>query len=158
MKADPADVQLLDSARSATLATISPSGLPRLVPVCFVAVSDPEAEHGIRIYSALDHKPKRVSEPRWLARARDIAADPRVSLLVDRWSEDWSKLSWLRLEGVASLIAPDAPGGEHAAALSALRRRYPQYLEQDLETRPVMRITLRRVTGWSAASTHLLSV
>jgi hypothetical protein len=73
-----------------------------------------------------------------------------VSLLVDRWSEEWSKLSWLRLEGVASLIAPDAPGGEHAAALSALRKRYPQYLEQDLETRPVMRITLRRVTGWSA--------
>ncbi len=143
---------LLATARTATLATISPSGLPRLVPVCFAALADADAEHGIRIYSPLDQKPKRASDPRSLARVRDIIADPRVSLLVDRWSEDWTSLGWLRLEGVASLLEP-APGAvEHAAAVAALRERYPQYREHALETRPLIRLTLRRVTSWSARS------
>ncbi|CAN5727326.1 TIGR03668 family PPOX class F420-dependent oxidoreductase [soil metagenome] len=145
------DVELLTTARTATLATISPSGLPRLVPVCFAAVPDPDAEHGIRIYTPLDQKPKRSADPRELARVRDIAADPRVSLLVDRWSEEWSTLSWLRVEGVASLVEPDADCAEHDAALAALRDRYPQYREHDLESRPLILLTFGRVTSWSAS-------
>jgi len=153
VEAESGYAQLLASARTATLATISPSGLPRLVPVCFAAVPDQAAEHGMRIYSPLDQKPKRVSDPRSLARVRDITADPRVTLLVDRWSEDWTDLAWLRLDGTASLVEPaaapaDAP--EHAAAVTALRERYLQYREHDLESRPLIRITLSRVTGWNA--------
>ncbi len=145
-------VGLLATARTATLATISPSGLPRLVPVCFAALAYPDAEHGIRIYSPLDQKPKRASDPRSLARVRDIVADPRVSLLVDRWSEDWTALGWLRLECVASLLEPASGGAEHAAAVAALCERYPQYRDHELETRPLIRLTLRRVISWSAAS------
>lgn len=142
--------RLLSTARTATLATISPSGQPRLVPICFAAVPDPDAELGFRIYSPLDQKPKRASDPRDLARVRDIAADPRVSFLVDRWSEDWTALAWLRLDGVAALVEPEAGRGEHAAAAAALRKRYPQYLDHDLESRPIIRISLQRVTAWSA--------
>lgn len=142
--------RLLTTARTATLATISPSGLPRMVPVCFAAIPDAAAEHGVRIYSPLDLKPKASPDPRGLARVRDIVSDPRVSLLIDRWSEDWTDLGWLRLEGVASLVEPDADGAEHATAVAALRLRYPQYRDHDLETRPLIRVTLSRVSGWGA--------
>ncbi len=141
---------LLSTARTATLATISASGQPRLVPICFAAVPDPDAELGFRIYTPLDQKPKRTSDPRDLARVRDIATDPRVTFLIDRWSEDWTALAWLRLEGVAALVEPEAGRGEHAAAAAALRKRYPQYLDHDLESRPIIRISLRRVTAWNA--------
>ncbi|MDQ3407493.1 MAG: TIGR03668 family PPOX class F420-dependent oxidoreductase [Chloroflexota bacterium] len=148
---DGPPLELLTTARTATLATISTSGVPRLVPVCFAAVADPDAEQGIRVYSPLDEKPKRVSDPTSLARVRDIAADPRVSMLLERWSEDWSALAWLRLEGLAVLVEPETCGTEHSAAVTALRERYPQYRGHELETRPLIRITPLRVTDWNAA-------
>ena len=51
------------------------------------------------LYTPLDDKPKRTDDPLTLARVRDIAADPRVSILADRWDEDWTRLAWLRAEG-----------------------------------------------------------
>jgi PPOX class probable F420-dependent enzyme len=136
------DVGLLAAARTATLATVAPDGQPRLVPVCF-------ALHGGRVWIALDEKPKQGHDPRSLARVRDVLARPGVSLLVERWSEDWSKLAWLRLSGRAALVEPGAlaPG-----VVSALRARYPQYLHHDLEQRPMLAIDVDRVVRWSAAA------
>ena len=94
------ELELLSGARRAVMATIAPDGAPRLVPITFV-FSD-----GV-IYTALDEKPKSVADPRDLARVHDIEARPRVSVLVDSWSEDWSELGWLRLSGTARLIGPD---------------------------------------------------
>ena len=65
-----------------------------------------------------------------LARVRDIAADPRVTILVDRWDEDWTRLAWLRAEGRATLLDPGADT-EHAAVVAALRAKYPQYATTD---------------------------
>ena len=93
----------LESARRAVLATIAPDGQPRLVPICFV-VDDAEPT----LYTPIDDKPKRDDDPLALARVRDIAADPRVTILVDRWDEDWTRLAWLRAEGRATLLEPDA--------------------------------------------------
>ena len=132
---------LLQGARRATLATIAPDGRPRLVPVCFVVVADV-------IWSPLDEKPKSVVDPRRLARVRDIARDPRVTLLVDRWSEDWSELGWLRLEGEAALVET-----ADAAIIAALRTKYPQYVEHDLESGPMIRIAIERSAGWEASAT-----
>src|SRR6476646_7035050 len=94
--------RLLDEARRATLATIAGDGRPRLVPVCF-ATHPAEAI----LSSPLDEKPKRVADPRALARVRDLAIDPRAAVLVDRWDEAWSRLAWVRCDGVASLLDPD---------------------------------------------------
>lgn len=82
---------------------------------------------------------------------RDIVERPGVTLLVDRWSEDWTRLAWLRLEGEASVIeasADWAEGGRHADAVRLLRQRYPQYHEHRLEERPVIRIVCHRSVGW----------
>ena len=138
------DRRLLAGARRAVLATIAPDGHPRLVPVCFVV--DPV--HPV-VYTPLDDKPKSVDDPTALARVRDIAADERAALLVDRWDEDWTRLAWLRLDGRAALLAPDAPG--HQAIVAALRARYPQYATHRLDDRPLIAITVDRATRWGAA-------
>ena len=140
---------LLQRSRRAVLGTISPSSRPRLVPVAYAVV---ETGSELIVYSALDEKPKTVSDPHELARVRDIGARPLVSLLVDEWQEDWARLEWLRLDGTASLLEPATPNSpELLTAVAALRARYPQYGSHDLENRPILRIIVERVTGWSVA-------
>jgi len=136
-----ADLALLAEARRATLATVAPDGRPRLVPVCYVVVDD-------TIWIALDEKPKTVGDVRELARVRDVVARPAVSLLVDRWSEDWTDLAWVRLHGIARLVEPD---GVPAAVIPALRARYPQYVGQALEAAPMLAIEVSAARRWDAS-------
>lgn len=132
----------LAEARRAVLATIDAAGRPRLVPVCLVL--DPARPF---VYTPLDDKPKHVDDVRGLARVRDLLARPEVSVLADRWDEDWEKLGWLRLGGRADLLEPiEAP--DHATVVAALRHKYPQYLAHDLDTRPIIRIAIERVASW----------
>ena len=130
---------LVVAARRATLATIAPDGRPRLVPVCFELVD----EH---VWIAIDDKPKRSSDPMDLARVRDVLARPRVTLLIDRWDEDWSRLGWVRIDGRAAVVASGGAG--HAAAIDALRAKYPQYRAHELEGRPAIRVSIERVVAW----------
>lgn len=132
-----AERDLLAEARRATLATIDATGRPRLVPICFVAVGDV-------LWSPIDEKPKSTADPLALARVRDVRARPDVSVLVDRWSEEWSELAWLRVDGRAELV------GSGQAVVEALRAKYPQYAEHDLEHRPMLRISIMQATSWLA--------
>jgi PPOX class probable F420-dependent enzyme len=134
-----AERALLKHARRATLATIAPDGRPRLVPVCFVFLQ------GV-IWTPLDEKPKAVSDVRDLARVRDIVERPNVTLLIDRWSEDWSELAWVRLDGRAELADAQRP------TVTALRAKYPQYVSHDLDARPMIAITIERTSSWRAIS------
>jgi PPOX class probable F420-dependent enzyme len=136
----------LAAARTATLATIAPDGFPRLVPICFVV----GAGLPLRIYTPLDDKPKRVADVRDLQRVRDILIRPAVALLVDRWSEDWSELGWLRLRGEAVLVEPAEAAGELAAAVAALRAKYPQYAVHRLDERPLIRIEVVAAGSWGS--------
>jgi PPOX class probable F420-dependent enzyme len=131
--------QFLAAQRVARLATISAHGIPHVVPVVY-------AYDGKRIYIALDDKPKRVA-PLRLKRVRNIAADPHVSLLVDRYREDWRKLAWVGVDGVARVLSR---GKAHATAIKLLRAKYRQYREMNLEARPVIEITVKRIVGWTA--------
>lgn len=136
---------LLHAARRAVLATIRPDGTPRLVPIGFVTRTGDDGT--LEVWSSLDEKPKAGGDPRGLARVRDILARPRVEVLVDRWSESWTELAWLRLGGSARLVEPaDVPEG----VASALRERYPQYATHDLDGRPMLAITVDHVSGWSS--------
>ena len=139
MSLTPAERDVLAEARRATLATIAADGHPRLVPICFVVADDV-------IWSPIDEKPKSTMEPRRLARVRDIARDPRVTLLVDRWSEDWAELAWLRIEGRAELVE------SIDRVVQALRAKYPQYADHDLEHRPMLGISIERAVSWFASA------
>jgi PPOX class probable F420-dependent enzyme len=147
---DAAQLAFLAAARTATLATISPTGRPRLVPVCFVVEA---ADSSTVLYTPIDEKPKRAARPAELARVRDILARPEVAVLVDRWSEDWSELAWLRLDGTAAVLEPadadsDSAAAERGPVIAALRAKYPQYRDHDLESRPIIRIVVQRAVGW----------
>jgi len=136
------------AARTATLATIAPSGRPRLVPICFVVGAD-AADGRALLYSPIDEKPKRSADPHDLARVQDLLVLPEATLLIDRWSEDWSALAWVRLDCRGELLEPEPrEREEHAAAIEALRAKYAQYLEHRLEDRPILRLTVDRVVAW----------
>jgi PPOX class probable F420-dependent enzyme len=138
---------LVEESRRAVLATVGEDGSMHLVPVCFAVV---ESARGWTLVTPIDEKPKRSTDPRSLARVRDILRRPDVTLLFDRWDEDWSRLAWLRLHGMARLVSPG--DAEHSIGLAALRARYPQYRTQRLERLPVIVVEPTRLVGWEASA------
>lgn len=106
------------TARVARLATASAAGQPHCVPVCFVFCGD-------QFVIALDEKPKRVEVLR-LKRVRNILENPQVSLVIDHYEEDWSRLNFVMIEGRAQLRALTE------VELSSLRGKYPQYESMQL--------------------------
>jgi len=137
----------LHATRRAVLVTIAPDGRPRPVPICFAVSPD-----GPVLYTTIDAKPKRQTGTAPLARVRDIAADDRVSVLADRWDEDWTRLAWLRVEGRARLLEAgdmdDAVAAERDQAVRALRAKYEQYADHRLEDRPLIRVEIDRTVQW----------
>jgi PPOX class probable F420-dependent enzyme len=138
----PVERSFIADSRTAVLATVPAAGPPNLVPICFVLLhGDPPA-----ICTPLDEKPKSVADPHDLQRVRDIVANPTVALLFDQWSEDWSWIGWLRVEGTASIVEPG--DAIHGVAVDALRVKYPQYVTHRLEERPIIRIVVERARSW----------
>ena len=133
--------ELIGDARVGRLATVDARGDPHVVPVCF-ALSDG------RVFIALDEKPKRLP-PERLQRVRNIAANPNVQLLIDRYDEDWSRLAFVQLRGRASLVRPG--DGEHGLAVASLREKYRQYNAMALDTLPLIKIEVERVVSWKAS-------
>ena len=146
---DEAQRRFVAETRRAILATTAPDNRPRLVPVCFVLGPVDDAMGRLILYTPLDEKPKQDVDPRGLARVRDLLVLPQATLLFDRWDEDWTKLGWVRLYGTGEVLEPEPREvEEHAAAVAALRDKYPQYANQAIDTRPVVRFAIDRVVAW----------
>lgn len=126
------------AARVGRLATADADGRPQAVPVCFALVAD-------RIVSPIDEKPK-AADPADLRRVRDIAENHAVTLLVDHYTEDWAALGWVQIRGTAAVVRPG--GSSREDAITALRTKYEQYEEQDLEGRPLIRLSPGHVRSW----------
>ena len=128
--------------------TIDPRGRPRPVPICFVVTDS--ARTPLALYTPIDEKTKETSDPLRLARVRDVVARPAAAVLVDSWDEDWDRLWWIRVTGVATVVAADEPSAteERARAIEALRAKYPQYATHALEDRPIIRVVAERITSW----------
>jgi PPOX class probable F420-dependent enzyme len=131
-------VERFAAARVARLATADAAGRPHLVPMVFVVSGD-------TIYSAVDEKPKRSKALRRLA---NVAANPRVAVLVDHYDEDWESLWWVRADGAGRVLDPATP--EAAAALRQLAGKYSRYRSQP-PAGPVLAIDVDNWTSWSAA-------
>jgi PPOX class probable F420-dependent enzyme len=145
----PEERTFVAAERRAVLATTAPDGRPRLVPICFV-LSDAADRLGRPVlYTPIDDKPKQSDEPRSLARVRDLLVLPDATVLVDRWSEDWERLAWVRLNARGEILEPQpAEREEHAAAVDALRAKYEQYREHRLASRPVIRLSVTAAASW----------
>jgi PPOX class probable F420-dependent enzyme len=120
----------------ARLATVDSTGRPHLVPLVFVVRGD-------TIYSGVDAKPKRSTALRRLA---NIAANPRVALLVDHYEDDWDRLWWVRADGTGRVLDPAQPEGR--LALGLLVARFARYES----TGAVLAVDVDRWSGWSAAT------
>ena len=129
--------RLVAEARVARLATTEADGRSHLVPLCFVLEGDV-------LYSAVDRKPKR--SPR-LKRLENVAVHPEVTLLVDHYEEDWSRLWWVRLRGTARVLED---GPEQARALSLLAAKYEQDRSEP-PPGPVVAVGLTEWRSWSAS-------
>lgn len=128
----------LETARVARLATLDAKRTPHLVPICFAC-------DGKFVYSAIDRKPKRVA-PNRLTRVKNIKKTPQVALLVDHYTEDWTRLWYVLVRGEAQLVSAPA---ERKRAIQCLRAKYPQYSPEMLEDdAPLLRITPQRIIAW----------
>lgn len=133
--------EFLRDARTGHLATVGADGRPHVVPVCYVLF-------GEQIVTPIDEKPK---SGKTLTRLRNIAANPQVAMVVDRYDEDWTRLAWVQVRGAARLLQPGAPA--HAGSAEALRVKYPQYRTMHLDEMPFIAIavTTCRTWRWSEA-------
>jgi PPOX class probable F420-dependent enzyme len=122
------------SARVARLATVRPDGAPHLVPVVFELEGD-------TIWLVVDEKPKRS---RALQRLENVRAEPRVSLLADRYDEDWDRLWWVRADGLARVVDE---GAELERAVRLLLDRYPQERERP-PLGPALAVQVERWRWW----------
>jgi PPOX class probable F420-dependent enzyme len=130
--------QLLAAARVGRLATADATGRPHVVPLCF-------ALEGDAIWWAVDAKPK---SGRTLKRLGNIAENPRVSLLVDAYDEDWRRLWWARADGAATIVEP---GPDERRGRELLAAKYAQYAAQP-PPGLVVRIDVDTWRGWRAST------
>jgi PPOX class probable F420-dependent enzyme len=136
LSAEQARARFADSP-VAVLGTVDATGAAHLVPVTYVVSGD-------LVFIAIDDKPKRDQD---LKRLRNIAAEPRVSLLAQHYQEDWSGLWWARADGTARVIDPaDMP----FAVLGGLMGRYAWYRTHQ-PNGPVIEVTVQKWSGWAFA-------
>jgi len=96
------------------------------------------------IYFAIDFKPKKTAD---LQRLRNIEANPFVSVLVDHYEDDWTKLWWVRADGGARIVID---GAVFEKGIALLTQRYAAY-KSARPAGPVVAIAVERMTGWSAS-------
>lgn len=119
------------------LCTLHPQRGVDAVPVVYAV--DGDGYVGVPIDRV---KPKAASR---LQRERNLASDPRATLLIEHWDgDDWSRLWWVRVE-----LRWQEDDADRAAALAAeLADRYPPYRDQPFDRVLVLRIV--GATGWAA--------
>jgi len=127
----------VETRRVAHLATADSRAVPQVVPVCFGLAED-------ALYITIDQKPKRDGG-RPLKRLRNIAENPRVSVVFDRYDEDWRRLAWVMLHGRAGILTE---GPEHDRAQALLRARYRQLEAMEIGPLPVIVMRIERVASW----------
>ena len=136
MAESDAVVAMFAESPVAMLATVGADGAPHLVPVVF-------AVHDDVVYTAVDAKRKSTQRLRRLA---NIEANPKVSMLVDHYDDDWTQLWWVRADGIAAI---HYSGEEMAAGYALLRRKYVQYQRIALDG-PVVTVDVQRWASWQA--------
>jgi nitroimidazol reductase NimA-like FMN-containing flavoprotein (pyridoxamine 5'-phosphate oxidase superfamily) len=116
------------AAHVCRIATASPDGEPHVIPVC------PVFDGADTLY--VDIGPSYRT-------ARQITANPRATVLIDDYFDDWSKLRRVILR----CRVRRARGVERDAAWRRIRRKYPQYRAIDWQPRLTLAL---RIESWRA--------
>ncbi len=129
--------EFLSAGRVAHLATTDARGHPLVIPICY-AFEDAD------VYSSIDAKPKKMA-PLLLERVRNIRENSYVSIVVDRYEEDWARLAYVLIRGRAKILTR---GPRHKKGVHLLRMKYPQYQEMAIEKRPIIHVALNHAKSW----------
>lgn len=113
------------------LGSVHPERGVDLVPVVYAVTSD-----GV-VIPVDTVKPKETTR---LQRLDNIAHDPRCTLLVEHYDDDWSQLWWVRISG-------EGHEADVAEVWPAVRERFPQYADQASIAGGIL-LTPCRITGW----------
>jgi PPOX class probable F420-dependent enzyme len=133
--------RFVTAQRIGRLATADRDAVPHVVPVCFALSGD-------ALYITIDEKPRRQPSTR-LKRLRNMAENPAVAVLFDRYDEDWTRLGWVMLHGRAEILAN---GVEHDASQALLRSRYPQLESMHIADQAVVAARITRSVSWGDLS------
>jgi PPOX class probable F420-dependent enzyme len=132
----------------ARLATINSDGTPHQVPLVFVY-------HDNRIWSPVDGKQK---SPGVLKRIQNAEKNPKASLLLDHYDDDWQRLWWIRLEVELQVIRQNENQNDQKDAQQAalaLERKYPQYQTTPVLQKPftMLTMTILKTSNWCNSNT-----
>jgi len=135
----PSVAGFIAEGRVGRLGTADAAGQPLVVPICY-------AFDGESLFSAIDAKPKTTA-PRGLKRIRNLQDNPKVSVVIDRYDEDWRKLRYVIIQGRAELLTE---GGDFSRGIDLLLAKYPQYRDMGLNRGSGLMIKVKpdRVTQW----------
>ncbi|MPZ73366.1 MAG: TIGR03668 family PPOX class F420-dependent oxidoreductase, partial [Nitriliruptorales bacterium] len=97
------------------------------------------------VYTAVDQKPKQTQR---LQRLDNLRHEPRCALLVDHYDDDWSRLWWVRADGLADVV--DDPRADHPG-FALLAAKYEAY-RGDPPRGALLIISVKRWRGWAASS------
>ena len=141
MKSRPTEREFsfIQTHKIARMATVDKLGKPLVLPICY-------AFDGNNIYTPIDKKPKSVTINK-LKRIRNILENQNISIVIDNYDDNWSKLGYVIIHGKAELIHS---GSEYDESLRILSEKYPQYREMKLSqlNLPVIRIVPNRIISW----------
>jgi len=107
----------LARARVARLGTVDQKGRAHIVPIVF-------ANTAHEIFFVVDNKTKKGHD---LKRLKNIANNPRVTLLADCFSEDWSQLSYLIIYCKARILGLGKELPRKQKFARSLLKKYTQY-------------------------------
>ena len=114
--------------------------MPYLVPVVFVF-------HESHFFIPLDEKRKKV-KPESLKRVMNIRNNPNVTLLIDEYDEDWTKLAFVLVHGKASIMNQKQVNMQFIKVYNALLAKYPQYRKINHGEMFIV-IKPEKVTSWT---------
>jgi PPOX class probable F420-dependent enzyme len=124
--------KLIAAERVCRVATAGRDGRPHVVPVC-------PALAGQKIYFGSGKEAAKVT---------NLEENPRIALTVDVYSEDWSRLIGVMVQGTARLITR---GREFQRARARLYEKFPQYSREAAlaaSDSVIVEVTPTKVVTW----------
>ncbi len=132
--------EFIQRMRVARLATIDSQFKPHLVPVVFVF-------DGNHFFIPVDEKRKKA-KPEKLRRIKNIQGNANVALLIDEYSEDWTRLSFVMIQGIASIVKSRPQSDDQLQHVyQKLTTKYPQYQHVGLGEMYIL-IVPEKVISW----------
>ena len=140
MNISPAVEEFIERARVARLATVDFASKPHLVPVVFVFVAN-------HFFIPVDEK-RKTAKPEKLKRIKNIKDNPNVALLIDNYSEDWTKLAFVMIQGQASIASKTQGNTPLREAYKKLMIKYLQYEKVGVGEMCII-LAPKKVASWS---------